>query len=196
MSTTCALVARIKIRSTTKMNFFEFERENEIRRLWELVEISRSVPYSLFTFGASDLEYYVVIDAQQTGELVEVQRGAVKVTRPMIITPENARPEFRNFFEQGEFGNVVDFLMSRTAAFSNLKLENYQQKSELVSDSVEEIVSRLNKNLDDEEEDRVAILTAPHGLGGMAVLKYTTIRIMESAPGNIQELRERGFLPD
>jgi hypothetical protein len=42
----------------------------------------------------------------------------------------------------------------------------------------------------------VAILSAPHRLGKFAVLRYTAERIMESAPGNIQELRERGFLPD
>ena len=65
----------------------------------------------------------------------------------------------------------------------------------LVSDSVEEIVAKLNRQLDDEEEDRVAILTAPVSLGGLAILGYTTERVLSSAPGNVQELRERGFLP-
>jgi hypothetical protein len=91
---------------------------------------------------------------------------------------------------------MIDYLLARTAAFSNLKLENQSQKSELTSDSVEEVVARLNHRLDAEEEDRVAILTAPHRLGPLAVLRYTTERIMESAPGNIRELRERGFLPE
>lgn len=178
------------------MNFFNFDRENEIRRLWDLVSIARGVPYSLFTFGASDLEYYLVVGAETAGDMVGVSRGTVKVTRPLIITPGNAQPELRNFFDEGQFGEMVDFLLSRTAAFSNLKLENFQQKTELVSDSVEEIVAKLNRRLDNEEEDAVAILTAPYGLGGLAVFKYTTVRILDSAPGNIQELRERGFLPE
>ena len=178
------------------MDFFEFERESEIRQLWDLVTIARSVPYSLFTFGTSDLEYFLVVDADQPGNMVGVSRGAVKVTRPLIITPDNAQPELRNFFEEGQFGHVVDFLLSRTAAFSNLKLENYQQKTELVSDSVDEVVGRLNRRLDQEEEDAIAILTSPHGLGGLAVFKYTAARIIDSAPGNIRELRERGFLPE
>ena len=52
-----------------------------------------------------------------------------------------------------------------------------------------------SQQLDDEEEDRVAVLTAPAELGGLAILKYTTERILTSAPGNVQELRERGLLP-
>lgn len=195
MSTTSGLECRNWIRSTTSMNFYEFEREKFFREIWESVSIARNVPYTLFTFGNSDLEYYLIVDSEQPNEPVEVSRGVVKITRPMLITPHNARPEFLNFFEETEEGGMIDFLLSRTAAFSNLQIENRKQKSELLSDSVEEVVARLNKTLDREDEDRVAILTAPHGLGGAAILKYTTNRILESAPGNIQELREKGFLP-
>lgn len=177
------------------MNFHEFEREDFFRAIWNAVSIARNVPYTLFTFGDSDLEYYLIVDSEQPQQPVEVSRGAVKVTRPLLITPRNASPEFQNFFEENEFGGMADFLISRSAAFSNLKFENRKQKSELISDSVEEVVARLNKKLDSQGEDRIAILTAPHGLGGAAVLRYTADRIMDSAPGNIQEMREKGFLP-
>ena len=64
-----------------------------------------------------------------------------------------------------------------------------------MTDTIEEAVDRLNRRLDDEEEDRVAILTAPAGLSGVALLKYASERIIESAPDNLNDLRERGFLP-
>ncbi|MCH7491080.1 MAG: hypothetical protein IID05_10345 [Gemmatimonadetes bacterium] len=64
-----------------------------------------------------------------------------------------------------------------------------------VTDSVEGAVEKLNQRLDDEEEDRVAILSAPANLGRVAVLRYVTEQILSSAPENVQELRERGFLP-
>lgn len=178
------------------MNFHDFEEEQRFRKLWDAVSIEREVPYSLFTFGVSDLPYYLIVDAKQAGQLVEVSRGEVTVNRPSIITPYNAQPELRNFFEDEEQFGIVDFIMSRSAAFSHLKIENKSQKSELVSDSVEELVAKLNSQLDDEEEDRVAILSAPFGLGKMAVFRYTTQRIMSSASDNLNELRERGFLPD
>ena len=64
----------------------------------------------------------------------------------------------------------------------------------IVTDTVEEAVEKLNRQLDDEEEDRVAILSSPSELSGFAVFRYATERVLASAPGNIQELKERGFL--
>ncbi len=173
-----------------------FNAEQKFRDAWQAVRIVRSVPYSLFTFGQSELPYFLVVEAQNRQDLVSITQGEVKVTRPMIITPGNSRPEFQGFFDDPEQSRIVDLLLTRTAAFSHLKFDNLHGAEEIVSDSSEEAISRLSRRLDAEEEDRIAILAAPHGLGGIAVLKYAAERIWESAPDNIQELRERGFLPD
>lgn len=178
------------------MDPHRFNSEQRFRAAWQAVEINRSVPYSLFTFGDSDLPYYLVVDAASSGEPVRVTRGEVRITRPRIITPQTTRPEFEGFFEDNEFHDVVNFLLTRTAAFRHLKLGNTQGPQQIVSDSVEEVVARLNHRLDTQEEDHIAILSAPHGLGGIAVLRYAAERVMHSAPDNIQELRERGFLPE
>lgn len=178
------------------MSFDEHDAEARFRKAWQAVEIERSVPYSLFTFGESELPYYLIVDASQPREPVSVTQGEVKITRPLIVTADNARPELQGFFENHEFDHVVDFLLQRTAAFSHLKFDNLHGPAQIVSDSVAEVASRLNRKLDSEEEDRVAILTAPHGLGGLAVLRYAAERVWQSAPDNIQELRERGFLPE
>lgn len=177
------------------MLFPEFDEEMRFRSVWESVQIARPVEYSLFTFGASELPYYLVCEPDQPGGMVSVQRGDVNIARALILTPGNAHPEFEHFFEDGDGQQFIDFLLSRTAAFSNLKMTNRCGPAKLHSDSVEEIVAKLNRQLDDEEEDRVAVLTAPAELGGLAILKYTTERILTSAPDNVQELRERGLLP-
>jgi hypothetical protein len=177
------------------MNLFEFDRERRFRDAWESVRIERTVPYALFTFGESDLPYYLIVGARRPGGTVSVTQGDVKITRPMIITPGDSQPEFQNFFEDDEGEQVAQFLLARTAAFSHLRFLNEAGPARLVSDSVEEAVARLNRQLDDVEEDRVAILTAPPGLGGVAVLRYAAERVWSSAPENVQELRERGFLP-
>jgi hypothetical protein len=153
------------------------------------------VNYALFTFGESDLPYFLVCDARSESAPVTITRGDVRVTRPLIITPDNMHPEFRNFFESGEEGMLADFIMARTAAFSHLQFENQRGPARIVTDSVEEAVSRLNRQLDNDEEDHVAILCAPAALAGFAVFRYAAERVMKSAPENIQELRERGFLP-
>jgi hypothetical protein len=179
------------------MSNSNFDPEVFFRAAWDSVHIVRPVHYTLFTFGESDLPYILVVDSEIPRQPVSVTRGEVKITRPLIITPGNASPEFKHFFDDGdEYSGMIDFLMTRSAAFRHLQFSNLQKRPELVSDSVEEVVGRLNKQLDNLDEDRVAVLTAPYGLGGVAVLKYAADRVMQSAPGNIQELRERGFLPD
>ena len=85
--------------------------------------------------------------------------------------------------------------MARSAAFAHLRLKNRRGETRLVTDNVEEALDRLSRQLDAEEDDRTAILIAPRGLGSLALFRYASERILASAPDNIQELRERGFLP-
>ena len=173
----------------------DYSDERRFFTAWESVKIVRGVRYSLFTFGQSDLPYYLVLSGSNPDHAVSVTQGDVKITRPLIIRPEDSPPEFENFFEDANDENLAQFVMSRTASFSNLKLQNRSGSKRLVTDSVEETVALLTRKLDDEDEDRVAILTAPATLAGFAVLKYASERILHSLPENIQELREKGFLP-
>jgi len=176
------------------MSVFEFDEEARFRAAWESVRIARGVPYTLFTFGESVLPYFLVCPATSAEGSVNVTRGEVRITRPMIITPDSARPEFRNFFETEDEEEVVSFLLARTAHFSPLKFDNQSSPKRVVSETVEGMVAKLSRELDDREEDRVAILTAPAQLGRVAVLRYATEQVLRSAPDNVQELRERGFL--
>lgn len=175
--------------------FDDIDPEEEFRSAWEAVNIARPVHYSLFTFGESELPYYLVCGDSTPGTTVSITKGEVRIKRPTIITPDSSRPEFQGFFEDREEEGFVEFLLARTARFSNLKFDNTQGEKRIVSDSMEEAVAKLNQRLDNEEEDRVAVLTAPPELAGIAVLRYAAERVMESGPDNIQELRERGFLP-
>lgn len=174
--------------------FDDYNQEQQFRALWDAVRIEREVEYSLFTFGDSDLPYYLVTPGQDDG-MVRIRKGQITISRARIITPDSARPEFQNFFEENEDFGMADFLMARSAAFSNLKLTNHHSSEDIVTDTVEEAVDRLNNRLDAEEEDRVAILTAPPSMAGVALLKYASHRVIESASDNLNELRERGFLP-
>ncbi|MDB5388421.1 MAG: hypothetical protein JWM11_4067 [Planctomycetaceae bacterium] len=176
-----------------------FDDYDELRRLrsaWDTIKIVRSVRYSLFTFGESVLDYFLVTEGHPPEKLVKIRRGEVKVTRPLIIRPDNDGPEFLNFFDGDDEGRAIEFMMSRTAAFSNLRFTNQVGPERIVSDQVEEAIAKLERQLDSEDEDRVAIISAPARLAGMAILKYTADRVVQSAPDNLQELRERGLLPE
>jgi len=175
--------------------FNDFEREEFFHKMWESVRIERGVEYSLFTFGDSELPYFLVTPADNENHTVAVRQGQVTITRARILTPDNMQPEFRNFFESQEEFGAAEFMMSRTAAFSNLKLSNQQGQERIVTDTIDEAVDQLNQQLDREEEEHTAILSAPAGLAGFALFKYASQRVMSSASDNLQELRERGFLP-
>ena len=178
---------------------FDFPDSDDLQRFrdaWRGVQIERSSPYSLFTFGESELPYFLVTAPDSPGEQVTVVRGEVRITRPLIITPDNLAPEFRDFFDdEADEGLARRFIMARSLAFSQLKFQNRRGEPRIVTDCVEEAVDRLKRQLDDAEEDRTAILVAPQQLTGFAVFRYAIERVLSSAPDNIQELRERGFLP-
>jgi hypothetical protein len=175
--------------------FDRIDPERRFREAWNAVQIARDVPYSLFTFGESDLPYFLVLEPSEAGKLVSLRQGQVTITRPLIITPDNIEPEFENFFESDDDEGFAQYLLSRTASFSHLRLNNHSKGQRFVTDSVAETVGRLSRQLDSDDEDRVAILTAPHKLAGFAVMRYAAERVMQSARDNITELRERGFLP-
>lgn len=177
------------------MDFHEFEEERRFREIWETVRVERAVRYSLFTFGESVLPYYLVCAAAESGKSVSLTKGEVRITRPTIITPDSSHPQFHNFFEEQDDDDIIEFLLARSAAFSHLKFDNSSGPAQFLSDNVEEIVAKLNRKLDAQEEDQVAILSAPKELAGVAILKYAAERVWASAPDNMQELRERGFLP-
>lgn len=178
------------------MHFDPYDQEQRFRQMWESVTVERPVQYSLFTFGESVLPYYLVCRAEKRSEPVSLTKGEVRITRPTIITPDTMHPEFRNFFEENDDGEeMVEFLLARSAAFKHLKLDNTAGPRQRMSNNVEEVVAKLNRELDAEEEDRVAILSAPKAFAGIAVLRYAAERVWSSAPDNLQELRERGFLP-
>ena len=175
---------------------FESDDQRRFRQLWDAVRIERSMQYSLFTFGDSDLPYYLILSGANADGTVTIRQGEVKISRARILTPDNMAPEFRNFFEEsGEDEALFNFMLSRMAAFSQLKITNSSGSDRIVTDSIEEAVSKLNRRLDDDEEDRVGVISAPSRLAGFALMRYAAERVMESAPDNIQELRERGFLP-
>ncbi len=156
--------------------FDDYEHERRMHDAWQTVRIERPVEYSLFTFGETVMPYYLVLGAKPPEDLVKIRRGDVRVARATIITPDSLQPEFRNFFEDAEFESLIDFLLARSAAFSNLKVSNKHGSDQIVSDSVEEAVSKLNRQLDETEEDRVAIFerpAPPRGRRGAALHRRT-----------------------
>jgi hypothetical protein len=130
------------------MNYSHEFDERRFFEIWTAVRIERPVTFSLFTFGDQNLPYFLISGAADRGSTVSIRKGEVRITRPMIITPDRMEPEFRNFFEEQEEADLAAFLLSRTAGFSNLKFSNTSGPERIVSDSIEEAVAKLNRQLE------------------------------------------------
>ena len=89
---------------------------------------------------------------------------------------------------------VVRFLMARGVKLGELDVSHRRLRRGRSPRTARSVVDELKAEVVD-EDDRTAILLAPHGLGGVALVRYAAECIMESTPGNVGELRERGFLP-
>ena len=61
------------------MDFNEFEQEREFREAWDLVRIVRPVNFSLFTFGETELPYYLVSEGGRSDGLVAISKGEVRL---------------------------------------------------------------------------------------------------------------------
>lgn len=174
--------------------------QRQLAALMARIRLARPVTRSLFTFGHSVIPYYLVFEPGRDGQSV-MQFGEVKVSKPTILTPSRD-PEFFGLFEQlaeesgADLADYVQFALQRTAAFDRLKVENEFSQPTKPGGGVEEVLDRINARLDDEEDEDTSVLVCPRGLGPLAVLKLTGDRIQRSAADNVQELRERGFLPD
>ena len=214
------------------MDFALPDDSREILRLLAAVDVVRKTPFHLFTFGATDLPYKLVLKPKREGGEVGVCEGEITVARPTILRPGDMGPKFRGFFpddddgpsfdpghgfddgypntrgnpnaseddwdgamgEGGEGERVVRFFMSRGVKFGDLDVGHRRLRRGRSARTVRSIVDELKAEIT-EEDDRTAILVAPHGLGGVALVRYAAECIIESTPGNVGELRERGFLP-
>ena len=56
-----------------------FSNERRFRAAWDSVTIVRSMPYSLFTFGETDLPYFLVLSGPKEDQAISVVRGNVKI---------------------------------------------------------------------------------------------------------------------
>ncbi|MEM1061622.1 MAG: hypothetical protein AAGJ97_04750 [Planctomycetota bacterium] len=169
------------------------DRVTRFREQWDAVRIVRNVPYTLFTFGDTDLPYALVLEPDDDSADAGLVRGQITISRPKIITPGPDRPEFDGFFDEDDAAATL--MMARGVKIPRLRFANTSRDEESVGSDVETLLARVVDRLEDEDEDRVAVLSAPRPLAGTALVRYAVEKAIESTPGNIGDLRDRGLLP-
>jgi hypothetical protein len=162
-------------------------------------EILRAPKQSLYTFGTTNIYYYLVTEPAYS-ELIKnitetvVREGRVIAERPKIVTPyylsrlEGFGPEARRYFEAlaEEHGASVRGLF--------YTYKNEPKELNIVSDNLLSVVDKLNAEIDKRSDPLAAIIKGEDALWDVSLMKFIFEITRSSVPDNLRQLGRRGLL--
>ncbi len=163
-------------------------------------EILRAPKQNLYTFGTTNIYYYLVTEPAYS-ELIQnitetvVREGRVVAERPKIVTPfylsrlEGFGPEARRYFAAlvGEYGERGIHGLFYT-------YKNEPKELNIVSDNLLSVVDKLNAEIDKRGDPLAAIIRGEDALWDVSLMKFIFEITRSSVPDNLRQLGRRGLL--
>jgi hypothetical protein len=162
-------------------------------------EILRRPKQSLSTFGTTNIYYYLVTEPVYA-ELMEhvaetvVREGKVIAERPRIVTPyylsrldgfsQNARVYFRRLLQ--EYGANAPGLF--------YTYRNEPKELNIVSNSLSEVVDKLNTDIDKRGDPLTTIIKGEDQLWDVSLLKFIHDMTRSSLSNNLTQMGSQGLL--
>jgi hypothetical protein len=173
--------------------------DERIRHAVRHTEILRAPKQSLYTFGTTNIYYYLLTRPiyselmKETSETV-IREGRVIAQNPRVVTPyylthlEGFSPEARRYFEalMNQHGQNI------TGLFYTYK--NEPKELNIVSDNLLSVVDKLNAEIDKRGEHLAAIIKGEDQLWDVSLLKFIFELTRRSAHDNMTQLGSRGLL--
>jgi len=174
----------------------EYER---IRHAVNRTEILRAPKQSLYTFGTTNIYYYLVtkpVYSELMDNITEtvIREGKVIAERPKIVTPyylsnlEGFSTEARRYFEElvGEHGSNIRGLF--------YTYRNEPKELSIVSDNLRSVVDKLNAKIDKHSDPLSAIIKGEDEFWDASLLRFIFEVTRSSAPDNLRQMGSRGLL--
>jgi succinate dehydrogenase flavin-adding protein (antitoxin of CptAB toxin-antitoxin module) len=175
------------------------EQDERIREAIERTEILRAPKQNLYTFGTTNIYYYLVTKPaysdviKETAETV-LREGRVIAERPKIVTPyyldnlEGFSPEARRYFQalMEEHGTDIRGLF--------YSYRNEPKGMNIITDNLDAIVDRLNAEIDRRSDPLTAIIKGEDTLWDVSIMKFIYEVTRNSAPDNLRQMGRRGLL--
>lgn len=171
--------------------------DEQIRDAVKQTEILRAPKQSLYSFGTTNLYYYLVTEPvyaekSRPPETV-IREGKVIADRPKIVTPqylsrlEGFSPEARRYFESiiNEKSNASGLLYT---------YKNEPKEMNIVSGPLSEAVAKLNEDLDRRGDPMVSIIKGLDELWDVSIMKFIYEITRTSVPDNVRQMGQRGLL--
>jgi hypothetical protein len=175
------------------------ENDDRIREAIERTEILRAPKQSLYTFGTTNIYYYLVTEPVYS-ELVKndvetvIREGRVIAERPKIVTPyylnnlEGFSAEARRYFS----ALLEEFGADSRGLFYTYR--NEPKEFNIVSEHLPAIVAKLNAEIDRRNDPLTAIIRGEDTLWDVSLLKFIYEITRSSVPDNLRQLGRRGRL--
>jgi len=173
--------------------------DERIRQAVENTEILRTPKQNLFTFGTTNIYYYLVTEPAYSDLISDVaetviREGRVRAERPKIVTPrylsnlEGFSDDARHYFEQliETYGPSMPGLL--------YAYRNEPGEMNIVSDHWRSVVEKLNARIDDKGDQLAAIIKGTDELWDIALMKFIFELTRRSLSGNVGQMEARGLL--
>jgi hypothetical protein len=171
--------------------------DESIRDAVKQTEILRAPKQSLYSFGTTNLYYYLVTEPvysekSRPPETV-IREGKVVADRPKIVTPyylsrlEGFSLEARRYFESvlNEKSNTSGLLYT---------YKNEPKEMNIVSGPLSAAVAKLNDELDLRGDPLVSIIKGLDELWDVSLMKFIYEITRTSLPDNVRQMGQRGLL--
>jgi hypothetical protein len=170
--------------------------ENAVRH----TEILRAPKQSLYTFGTTNIHYYLITEPAYS-ELLNnipetvVREGKVIAERPKIVTPyylsqlEGFGLEARRYFEA-----LIQEYGERSIHGLFYTYRNEPKELNIVSDNIPSVVDKLNTEIDKRGDQLAAIIKGEDELWDVSLMKFIFEITRSSVPHNLRQMGQRGLL--
>jgi len=167
------------------------EMDDRIQYAMKHTEVLRPPKQSLATFGSTNIYYYLITELVESANVV--REGRVIAARPKIITPSY----LVNL--EGFSGQARRFIEMMAQMYPHEPGISYSYKNEpgemnIVSGPVNEVVAKINEQIDRQRDNLSAIVKGVEDLWDLSLIKFTFELTRSSVRNNVADLETSGLL--
>jgi len=163
-------------------------------------QVLRFPQQKLATFGITNINYYIITDPiinelvpSDTGDLI-VREGKVIAEKPQIITSCYLKNLFPGFEHGEEYSQYVRENTDMNDPGLLYRYRNEFKKMEVVSSTLESVLERLEKTLDEKGDNLSTIIKGVNRCWDISLMKFIFELTTSSLINNIKDLNRRGLL--
>lgn len=170
---------------------------DDIEYAVENTDVLRKPSRRIESFGSTVFRFFLLSELLDSVGEVRIRDGEIQAARPEIITPDHFQSlNLEGFGERAE--EFRQWLSSKPQEMAVLKygfqIKRTTIRETVVKDSLQTVTARLEKQLDDEEEDMAAVISGVDDTWEVSLLKFTIDLIRNSAGRNWGDFRDEGLI--